>query len=178
MPKNINIKPGSCGTVLPTLMAKICDSETFETLGPNQPGELCIKGCVVMKGYLGNPEASSKSFDKDGFFCTGDLAYYDEDGYVFIVDRLKEIIKYKGYQVPYKLLPLIQLCFLIKYCQVSPLELESIIMLHSAVLDVGVVGIPDERAGELPMAYVVLKDGYNDVTEETIVDFVSGSYCY
>ncbi|KAF2895384.1 hypothetical protein ILUMI_10791, partial [Ignelater luminosus] len=153
MPKNIN-KPGSCGTVLPTIMAKICDSETLELLGPNQPGELYVKGCVTMKGYLKNPEATSKSFDKHGFYRTGDLAYYDEDGYVFIVDRLKELIKYKGFQV-------------------SPSELESIIMSHSAVSDVGVVGIPDERAGELPMAYVVLKDGFNDISEETIVDYVS-----
>lgn len=81
------------------------DPETRQPLGPNNPGEICIKGPIVMKGYLGADTAAA--FDDEGFYKTGDIGYYDEDRQFFIVDRLKELIKYKGNQVSSKLLYLL-----------------------------------------------------------------------
>lgn len=78
---------------------KVVDLETGRNVGPNQRGELCFKGPLIMKGYHGDLQATSASFDSDGFLHTGDVGYYDEDGFFFIVDRVKELIKYKGYQV-------------------------------------------------------------------------------
>jgi long-subunit acyl-CoA synthetase (AMP-forming) len=75
------------------------DIETGRNLGPNERGELCFKGPQIMKGYSGDPQATRASFDSDGFLHTGDVGYYDEDGFFYIVDRVKELIKYKGYQV-------------------------------------------------------------------------------
>jgi long-subunit acyl-CoA synthetase (AMP-forming) len=75
------------------------DLETGKNVGPNERGELCVKGPQVMKGYCGDPQATTASFDSDGFLHTGDVGYYDEDGFFYIVDRVKELIKYKGYQV-------------------------------------------------------------------------------
>lgn len=94
-----NPKFGSSGQVLSYTSCKIRDPETGRTLGPGQVGELCFKGPMVMKGYFGNIEATRNSFTKDGWLLTGDLGYYDENKYFYIVDRLKELIKYKGYQV-------------------------------------------------------------------------------
>jgi len=78
---------------------KVVDLETGRNVGPNQRGELCFKGAPIMKGYHGDSQATSASFDSDGFLHTGDVGYYDEDGFFYIVDRVKELIKYKGYQV-------------------------------------------------------------------------------
>lgn len=91
-------KVGSCGKVLPGILIKIKDPESGKILGPNQTGEIIIKGPAVSKGYYGNEEATKCTF-KDGWLYSGDLGYYDEDGFFFIVDRLKELIKYKGFQV-------------------------------------------------------------------------------
>lgn len=93
-------KLGSVGTnPVNQGLIKVRNPETHELLGPNQRGEICVKNNTVMKGYLDNPEATLEAFDQDGFFLTGDIGYYDEDRCFFIVDRLKEIIKYKGFQV-------------------------------------------------------------------------------
>lgn len=92
-------KPGSCGRVLPGHSVKIVDPETGKALGPDQPGEICYKGDVLMKGYANNIEATREIIDKDGWLHSGDVGYYDEDGYFYMVDRIKEIIKYKGFQV-------------------------------------------------------------------------------
>ena len=73
--------------------------ETGKILGPNKPGELCFKGPLIMKGYLGDKQATSASFDEDEFLHTGDVGYYDDEGFFYIVDRVKELIKYKGFQV-------------------------------------------------------------------------------
>jgi long-subunit acyl-CoA synthetase (AMP-forming) len=78
---------------------KVVDLETGRNVGPNQRGELCFKGPPIMKGYHGDLQATTASFDADGFLHTGDVGYYDEDGFFYIVDRVKELIKYKGYQV-------------------------------------------------------------------------------
>jgi acyl-CoA synthetase (AMP-forming)/AMP-acid ligase II len=106
-----------------------------------------------MKGYLNNPEATALTIDEGGWLHTGDIGHVDEDGHFFIVDRLKELIKYKGFQV-------------------APAELEALLIGHPAVADVAVVPIPDVEAGELPKAFVVKKaDG--DVTAEELMAHVA-----
>lgn len=92
-------KLGSCGKVASFLSCKVRDPETGKTLGPNQTGELCVKGPLIMMGYYNDEKATKETFTPDGWLKTGDLGYYDDDKYFFIVDRLKELIKYKGYQV-------------------------------------------------------------------------------
>ncbi|EFA06717.1 Luciferin 4-monooxygenase-like Protein [Tribolium castaneum] len=149
-----DIKHGSSGKVATYMKCKIRDPETGKSLGPGKVGELCFKGPMVMPGYYNNEEATRNSFTSDGWLLTGDLGYYDQDEYFYIVDRLKELIKYKGFQV-------------------APAELEAVILSHPKVQDVGVVGLPDESSGELPVAFVVKKPGAN-LTEKEIIDFVAG----
>lgn len=136
------------------LIAKVIDPETDELCGPNKCGELCFKGPSVMKGYMKNKTATIEMIDRDGFLHTGDIGYYDDDKYIYVVDRMKELIKYKGFQV-------------------APAELEAILLTHDAVLEAAVVGIPDERAGEIPRAFVVRKPS-KLVTEEELIEFVGG----
>lgn len=133
-------KVGTCGLLYPNTEAKIVSLTDGSNLGPHQSGELYIRGPQVMKGYLNNEAATKETLVEGGFLRTGDVAYYDKDGYFFIVDRTKELIKVKGNQV-------------------SPTELENIILELQEVADVAVAGIPDEAAGELPRAFVVLKPG-------------------
>lgn len=95
---NAGGKVGSCGKVLPGIQIKVRDPETGKVVGPNQIGELIIKGPVVAKGYYGNENATKDTF-KNGWLYSGDLGYYDEEGFFFIVDRLKDLIKYRGFQV-------------------------------------------------------------------------------
>ncbi|EFA06718.2 Luciferin 4-monooxygenase-like Protein [Tribolium castaneum] len=146
-------KPGSCGKLYPHLLCKIRDPESRKSLGPNQVGELCVKGPIVMKGYYRDEEATKGAFTSDGWLLTGDLGYYDHDGYFFITGRLKELIKYKGLQVP-------------------PAELEAILLTHPKIKDVGVIGIPDEEAGELPLAFIVRNE--DDLTEDQVKSFLDG----
>ncbi|XP_072929833.1 luciferin 4-monooxygenase-like [Epargyreus clarus] len=146
-------KIGSGGMPLPGVKAKIVDLETRQKLGPNHNGEICLKGPVVMKGYAGNEAATRDVFDKEGYIKTGDIGYYDQDGYFFIVDRLKELIKYKGNQV-------------------APAAVESVVLQHKDVAECGVVGRADEVAGELPTAFIVLRPGAT-VKEQDIKDFVA-----
>ncbi|CAK8685897.1 unnamed protein product [Clavelina lepadiformis] len=136
----------SVGFVVPNTKIKIVDPHTREELGVNEDGEILVKGPQVMKGYFRNPTANAKTFDPEGWLCTGDIGHYDENGMVYLVDRLKELIKYKGFQV-------------------APAELESLILSHPKVRDVGVVGIPDAESGEVPKAYVVKKDSSLTATE-------------
>ncbi|KAG5668822.1 hypothetical protein PVAND_016745 [Polypedilum vanderplanki] len=144
-------KPGSVGELAKGVYAKIVD-EKGKSLGPNKVGELCVKGPLVMKGYLNNNAATKETIDKNSWLHTGDLGYYDEDFQFFIVDRLKELIKYKAFQVP-------------------PAELEALLLKNPKIKDVGVIGIPDEVAGELPFAFVVKQPGV-ELTEEEVKDFV------
>jgi acyl-CoA synthetase (AMP-forming)/AMP-acid ligase II len=104
-----------------------------------------------MKGYLGQPAATADAFARDGWFRTGDIAFADEDGYFTIVDRAKELIKYKGFQVP-------------------PAELEAVLVSHPSVADAAVVGVPDQEAGEVPKAYVVLTD---EATADELMAYVA-----
>ncbi|KAL2731009.1 4-coumarate--CoA ligase 1-like, partial [Vespula squamosa] len=139
--------------LMPGIHCKIINPETFETLGPMQPGELCVKGeHILMLGYYGNRKATDETIDNDGWLHTGDVCLYDESGKLFIVDRLKELIKYKGYQV-------------------SPVEIEILLLSHPAVKDAAVAGKPDENSGELPMAFVV-KQPNTKVTDQDITDYV------
>ncbi|XP_063365005.1 uncharacterized protein LOC134653554 [Cydia amplana] len=140
------------GSALPNVELRIVDGE-MKNLGPNEVGELLIKGPNVMKGYKDNPEGNRQVFAEDGWLRTGDLASIDEKGRVIIADRLKELIKVKGYQVP-------------------PAELENVIKQHPAVFDASVIGIPDSYSGEKPKAFVMLKQGAN-VTDTELMDFVN-----
>jgi len=128
--------PGTVGCLLPNTECKVVAPDGRE-LGPGEDGEIWIRGPQVMKGYLGNEEATRSSIDADGFLHTGDIGHADQDGWWYIVDRLKELIKYKGYQVP-------------------PAELEALLLSHPAIADAAVIGVPDAEAGEVPKGFVVL----------------------
>ncbi|CAL4946100.1 unnamed protein product [Urochloa decumbens] len=144
---------GSVGKLASHMEAKIVDPATGEALGPGQRGELWIRGPVIMKGYVGDDEATAATMYSEGWLKTGDLCYFNEDGLLYIVDRLKELIKYKGYQVP-------------------PAELEHILNSHPDIMDAAVIPYPDEDAGQLPMAFIVRKPGSN-ITEQQVMDHVA-----
>lgn len=147
-------KPGSVGVLRKGFWARIIDPETERNLGPYEQGELCFKSEANMMGYIDNVEATRDTIDSDGWLHTGDVGYYDSDGEFFIVDRLKELIKCKGFQVP-------------------PAEIEGILLKHQAIADAAVIGIPDDVAGELPLAFVVKQKGAT-ITETEIISFVAG----
>jgi acyl-CoA synthetase (AMP-forming)/AMP-acid ligase II len=132
------IKPSAGGTLLPNTECLIVDPASGEALERGRQGEVWVRGPLVMAGYLGKPEATAETIDPEGWLHTGDVGYVDEDGDVFIVDRVKELIKFKGLQV-------------------APAELEAILLGHPAVADAAVIPSPDEDAGEVPKAFVVLK---------------------
>nr|AJT43268.1 4-coumarate: coenzyme A ligase [Plagiochasma appendiculatum] len=146
-------KHNSCGLLVPNMQAKVVDVLTGKPLPPGKEGELWLRGLNVMKGYLNNEKATAETLDKDGWLHTGDLAKIDERGFVYIVDRLKELIKYKGFQV-------------------APAELESILLSHSDIMDAAVVPFPDEEAGEIPVAFVVRRPG-TTLTGNSIMEFVA-----
>jgi acyl-CoA synthetase (AMP-forming)/AMP-acid ligase II len=132
-------KSGSSGTALPNTQCRIVDPESGEDLPAGKEGELWVKGPQVMKGYLNNEQATRETLTEDGWLKTGDIAYIDDEGYMFIVDRLKELIKYKGFQV-------------------APAELEATLVSMDGIIDAAVIGLPDDEAGELPVAFVVTGD--------------------
>ncbi|KAF5730932.1 4-coumarate--CoA ligase-like 9 [Tripterygium wilfordii] len=144
---------GSVGRLSEYIEAKIVDPVTGEPLPPSHRGELWIRGPTIMKGYIGDEKATAETLDSEGWLKTGDLCYFDSEGFLYIVDRLKELIKYKAYQVP-------------------PAELEHVLQAHSEIADAAVVPYPDEDAGEIPMAFVVRKPGSN-ITEAQVIDFVA-----
>jgi len=145
------IKFGSIGVPVPNTKCKILSLETGEALGPDMRGEICIRGPQIMKGYLNRPEATALTIDSEGWLHTGDIGYADVDGHFYIVDRAKELIKYKGFQVP-------------------PAELEAVLLTHPLVADAAVIPCPDEEAGEVPKAFVVLK---GVATADEIMEFVA-----
>jgi len=142
------VKGGSIGLGVPGTESRLVDPDTGED---GDRGELWVRGPQVMAGYLNNEEATRETIDADGWLHTGDIAEVDADGYFTIVDRLKELIKYKGFQVP-------------------PAELEAILITHPAIADCAVIGIPDEEAGELPKGFVVVA---GEVSDEEIIEFVA-----
>lgn len=146
-------KYGSVGPVVPGVEARLIDVETGADLAAGERGELCVRGPNVMTGYFGNEEATKGIIDDDGWLHTGDVATADEDGDFYIVDRVKELIKYKGYQVP-------------------PAELEALLLSHDAVDDAAVIPVPHEEAGEIPKAYVIRKEG-SDLSAEAVMQFTA-----
>jgi acyl-CoA synthetase (AMP-forming)/AMP-acid ligase II len=150
------VKPGSIGLVVPNTEVRIVDVTTGADTEQGQEGELLIRGPQIMRGYLNRPEDTAASIDDDGWYHTGDVGYVDPEGWFYIVDRTKELIKYKGLQV-------------------APAELEALLLTHPAVLDAAVIRKSDEEAGEVPKAYVVLKpDQASRATRaEDIMAFVS-----
>ncbi|XP_071711994.1 4-coumarate:CoA ligase 1-like [Rutidosis leptorrhynchoides] len=147
------IKSGACGTVVRNAEMKIVDPDTGASLPKNQRGEICIRGDQIMKGYLNDPESTKNTIDSEGWLHTGDIGIIDDDDELFIVDRLKELIKYKGFQV-------------------APAELESLLLTHPEISDAAVVSMVNDVAGEVPVAYVV-KTNDSSVTEDEIKQFVS-----
>jgi acyl-CoA synthetase (AMP-forming)/AMP-acid ligase II len=151
-PMNLDkINRGTSGQCVPNTECKVVDVATGEELGPNQEGELWIRGPQVMQGYLNRPEETAVTVDPDGWLRTGDVGYADEDGFFYIVDRVKELIKYKGLQV-------------------APAELEAVLHTHPAVADAAVIPSADEEAGEVPKAFVVLK---SEASAEEIMNYVA-----
>jgi acyl-CoA synthetase (AMP-forming)/AMP-acid ligase II len=147
----VEVVPGSVGSSVANTECKIVDAATEQELGRNQDGEIWIRGPQVMKGYLNNPDATRYSIDSDGFFHTGDIGHIDEHDQYFIVDRLKELIKYKGFQV-------------------APAELEALLLSHPKIADVAVIGVRDDEGEEVPKAFVVLKE---PLSAEEIMEFVA-----
>ncbi len=145
------IKPGSVGRSIPNTEVRIVDNVEGKDLGVNERGEVWLRGPQVMKGYLNNPTATAMTIDADRWLHTGDIGYTDEDGYFYIVDRVKELIKYKGMQV-------------------APAELEAVLLTHPAVADAAVIPIPDEEAGEIPKGFVVLK---GEATPAELMEYVA-----
>lgn len=141
------------GVLVPMVEAKMVDVDTGKDLGPHVVGELWVKGPTVMLGYHNNPAATSQTLMPGGWLRSGDLGYYDEYNQFFIVDRLKELIKYKAFQV-------------------APAEIEALLLSHDGITDAAVIGIPDDVAGEIPKAYVVKKDP--NLTAEEVAAFVKG----
>jgi acyl-CoA synthetase (AMP-forming)/AMP-acid ligase II len=137
--------PGSVGPLIPNTEARLVDPETGEDVPEGEEGEIWIRGPQVMLGYLNNPEATAATITEDGWLRSGDIGRRDENGYFFVVDRLKELIKYHGYQVP-------------------PAELEAVLVSHPKVKDAGVIGVPVEGGDEVPKACVVT-DGQVDPDE-------------
>ncbi|CDO99816.1 unnamed protein product [Coffea canephora] len=137
----------------PVILALVVDVETGVALPPFRKGELWFKSPAVMKGYLGNQEATAATINADGWLQTGDLGYFDEDGCLYIVDRVKELIKHNGYQV-------------------APAELEATLLSHTDILDAAVVPLDDEEAGQIPIAYVV-KAANSELTEDQVIQFVA-----
>ncbi|MBI3216398.1 MAG: 4-coumarate--CoA ligase family protein [Mycobacterium sp.] len=149
----------SVGWTVPNAVSKIIDTETGAEItvpasGLSAPGELWFAGPNVMAGYLGNPSATAETIDAEGFLHTGDMASVDSDGCIHIVDRLKELIKYKGYQVP-------------------PAELEALLLTHPDIADAAVVGAIDAESGEeVPKAFVVRQPDA-DLSETAVMEFVA-----
>ncbi len=147
-------KAGSCGLPSPAITIKMLDLEDPTRYVPlGQKGEMCIKGPNVMKGYWNKPDATAESTTFDGFFRTGDVAYMDEDGFVFIVDRCKDMLLCSGFNV-------------------YPRVLEEAIYQHPAVREVAVIGIDDEYRGQSPKAFVTLKPDAEPFTLKDLQAFL------
>lgn len=148
-------KLASVGVRVSDQEEKIVDLETGEKeLSVGEVGEVVVRGPHVMKGYWKNPEATHQAI-RHGWLYTGDIGKFDEDGYLYLVDRKKEMIKYKGFSI-------------------APAEVEAVLFLHPAVADCAVVGKPDPEAGQVPKAFIVLKKDYAGVQEQEFLDFCEG----
>ncbi len=146
-------RPGTCGVTISNTQSRIVDPETGEDQPVGERGELWVRGPQVMLGYLNNPVATADTIDPEGWLRTGDIAIIDEHGHMSVVDRIKELIKYKGFQV-------------------APAELEALLITHPRITDVAVIGVPDDEAGEVPKAFVTTPPG-EEITLEEIQALVS-----
>ncbi len=153
IPRGHHVKVTSVGFPVPNTEVRIVDVGSEDDRPVGEPGEIWIRGPQVMKGYHNNPEATAGMIDADGWLHTGDIGYIDDEGYYYIIDRVKELIKYKGLQV-------------------APAELEAILQSHPDVADAAVIPSPDEEAGEVPKAFVVRKPNVQ-VTAEALMDYVA-----
>jgi len=145
------IKPASGGRLMPNMECKIVAPGDDAELPTGEQGEILVRGPIVMQGYFGQSGATAATIDAEGWLRTGDIGYVDADGDFFIVDRTKELIKYKGLQV-------------------APAELESVLLGNPAIADACVIGIADEEAGEVPKAFVVKK---GDISPEAVMAWVA-----
>lgn len=149
-----DISVGSIGFAVPNVEFKVVDPGTGEEIAwrsgeRSAPGELLVRGPNVMRGYLGNESATRDTIEPDGYLHTGDIVEIGREGEVWVVDRLKELIKYKGYQV-------------------APAELEALLLTHPGIADAAVVAHPDQEAGEVPRAFIVLQQGASPAAEEVL----------
>jgi acyl-CoA synthetase (AMP-forming)/AMP-acid ligase II len=145
--------PGTVGRLVPSTEARLVSLETGEDAGPGEEGEIWIRGPQRMKGYFGRPEETDTMIDADGWLHTGDIGRVDEDGWWFVVDRVKELIKYKGYQV-------------------APAELEALLLGSPDVADAAVIGVYDDHGDEVPKAFVVRAAG-STATEDDVLAYVA-----
>ncbi|MGR6971134.1 4-coumarate--CoA ligase family protein [Streptomyces cynarae] len=147
--------PGTVGKLVAgTEMRILSLDDPDKDLGVGQAGEIAIRGPQVMKGYLGRPEATDAMIDRDGWLHTGDVGYVDADGWLFVVDRVKELIKYKGFQV-------------------APAELEALLLTHPRIADAAVIGVYNDDHNEVPHAFVVRRAGADDLSEGEVMMYVA-----
>ncbi|KAE9554277.1 hypothetical protein FO519_002511 [Halicephalobus sp. NKZ332] len=146
-----SMPPEAIGQLIRGFSHKIVDPQTGRILEPGEVGELCVRGPTLMKGYWRNPQATREAIDDEGFLHTGDIGSIDENGFLYLKDRIKELIKVKGFQV-------------------APAELENLLLTHPKISDVAVIGIPFEATGEAPRAFVVRKDP--GLTAQEVKDFI------
>ncbi|MEZ5714150.1 MAG: AMP-binding protein [Paracoccaceae bacterium] len=146
-------KPGASGVTISNTESRIVNPETLDDVAPGADGELWVRGPQVMKGYLNNHKATEETITADGWLRTGDIGHFDADGYLYLTDRLKELVKYKGFQV-------------------APAELEAELLTHPAIVDAAVIGVPDAEAGELPMAFIVAAPGAQAPTLDEVKTYL------
>jgi len=149
MPEADKIKSGASGVLLPNMQARVLDPDSGRNLPVGEKGEILVRGPSIMRGYLNNPQMTGEMIDADGWMRTGDIGYIDEEGYLFITDRLKELIKVNGRQV-------------------APAMLEGLLLEHPDILDAAVIGMADEDRGEVPRAFVVVRPGRSPSAEEIL----------
>lgn len=149
-----DIDRGSIGVLMPNVQARVVDPATGDDVASAERGELWCRGPNIMLGYLNNPGATAAAVDEEGYLHTGDLVTVDDGGVFHVVDRLKELIKYHGYQV-------------------APAELEAVLLTHEGIADAAVIGVRDEAGAEVPKAFVTRRDTRPDLASEEVLEFVS-----